>query len=465
MRRLFSTSPRDPRYHMLSHLSSKFNQHRPRESHEPRAALFLNRYTRTLTIMYATNGLADVLGVSGEEMRGKSFYFCIAENCLGDAVRCLENAKANDSIAYLRFWFRDPRQGDRPMQRDESAMDIDGGNANGARSSDDDVDHQTASGQTSTGRVNRTVDPHGASSADSQAVSSSSSVEPDTNHHNHINAPQDPDSRASSGDSNPYTHEAVFGESPHRSSSASSVSTSPQNDHPLNAPPPSSNRGDSIELEAVVSCTSDGLVVCLRRAGPPMPVDALAQPSRRRYENGLFAVPWSSQPILPPLSQRPQYVQHSEVPSVPPPAIPYAAPPIAQSQPVKPSGNDFMSSIREIGVFAWALNGINGSLAQYSRGVPRGESQPAAGLPIWQPEAAHQEAHGFGGQLESGAGFSGTAQSGGNPAATGVDPARASLNSGGLAIPNILPPPNFSMPLTNSVQNQSSGFNVPYPPR
>ena len=28
--------------------------------------------------------------------------------CLRDAVRCLEGAKANDSIAYLRFWFHNP---------------------------------------------------------------------------------------------------------------------------------------------------------------------------------------------------------------------------------------------------------------------------------------------------------------------------------------------------------------------
>ena len=119
IRRLFSSSPRDPRYHMLSHLSSKFELPPIHGNHEPRAALFLNRYTRTLTIMYATDGLSDVLGISGEEMKGKSFYYCIEENCLQDAVRCLENAKANDSIAYLRFWYRDPRQEDLGHGRDE----------------------------------------------------------------------------------------------------------------------------------------------------------------------------------------------------------------------------------------------------------------------------------------------------------------------------------------------------------
>src|SRR2546423_5619941 len=108
IRRIFSSSPRDPRYHMLSYMSNKFSQAQAPHSHEPRAALFLNRYTRTSTIMFATSGVANVLGIRADHLIGKSFYFCIAENCLSDAVRCLERAKANDSIAYLRFWFRNP---------------------------------------------------------------------------------------------------------------------------------------------------------------------------------------------------------------------------------------------------------------------------------------------------------------------------------------------------------------------
>ncbi|OCL06179.1 hypothetical protein AOQ84DRAFT_248342, partial [Glonium stellatum] len=112
VRRLFSSSPKDPRYHMLSHLSSKFTLGPAEQTHEPRAALFLNRFTRTLTVMYATNGIEQIIGIAGEAMKGRSFYYCIQENCLEDAVRCLETAKGNDSIAYLRFFFRDPRQDD-----------------------------------------------------------------------------------------------------------------------------------------------------------------------------------------------------------------------------------------------------------------------------------------------------------------------------------------------------------------
>ena len=125
MRKLFASSPKDPRYHMLSHLSSKFDLGPDDQTHEPRAALFLNRFTRTLTVMYATSGIEQIIGISGEAMKGRSFYYCIAPNCLEDAVRCLESAKGNDSIAYMRFFFRDPRQDDAPdASSSESEDDI-----------------------------------------------------------------------------------------------------------------------------------------------------------------------------------------------------------------------------------------------------------------------------------------------------------------------------------------------------
>lgn len=110
--RMFSSSPKDPRYHMLSHISVKFTQQSTAQLHEPRAALFLNRFTRTLSIMYATDCIEEIIGIPANIMCGRSFYHCIAENCLPDAVKCLESAKGNDSIAYLRFWFRDPRTDD-----------------------------------------------------------------------------------------------------------------------------------------------------------------------------------------------------------------------------------------------------------------------------------------------------------------------------------------------------------------
>lgn len=148
---------------MLSHLSAKFAQPAKAQQHEPRAALFLNRFTRTLTIMYATSGLQEVIGISAETMRGRSFYYCIAENCLQDAVKCLENAKGNDSVAYLRFWFRDPRQDDQPPPPDE----------------DSDEEMTT---DTSTGGVDLRIGSE-QGSASSGAAESSGSMEVDADGH------------------------------------------------------------------------------------------------------------------------------------------------------------------------------------------------------------------------------------------------------------------------------------------
>ncbi|EGE01069.1 hypothetical protein TEQG_00123 [Trichophyton equinum CBS 127.97] len=114
VRRLFASSSRDPRYHMLSCMSTKFKPSPPPSSsspfaaHEPRAALFLNRFTRSAAVIYATPSIVNVLGIPPSSLISTSFYYCIEECCLPKAVQCLESAKANDSIAYLRFWFRDP---------------------------------------------------------------------------------------------------------------------------------------------------------------------------------------------------------------------------------------------------------------------------------------------------------------------------------------------------------------------
>ena len=75
VRKLFASSPKDPRYHMLSHLSTKFDLGPEEQTHEPRAALFLNRFTRTLTVMYATSGIEQIIGISGDAMKGRSFYY------------------------------------------------------------------------------------------------------------------------------------------------------------------------------------------------------------------------------------------------------------------------------------------------------------------------------------------------------------------------------------------------------
>jgi hypothetical protein len=309
---------------MLSHLSSKFTLGPENQTHEPRAALFLNRFTRTLTIMYATSGIEQIIGIPREDVEGRSFFYCIDQTCLSDAVRCVESAKGNDSIAYLRFFYRDPRQEDPPEpassdSEDDVMTDI---------TSEDDTDADTEGGAT-----------------ESPRQSSNSR------------------SRSSDGiDVGGSAANSVAGRGPVSRSYNQSHSDSPR----------AEARDEPIELEAVISCTSDGLVVCLRRARPMMPAAQLPSTQAPQH-SGIFAAPWAPQPMfLPQLPQLPPYPLGAHHPAM------------AQAQP-SVTQNAFMESIRDVAVFAWALVGINGNLTDYSIGKPIGESQPPDGFPIWDP--------------------------------------------------------------------------------
>lgn len=279
---------------MLTFISDKFSRRLIEPPHEPRAALFVNRFTRTATIMYATSGVMEILGLSPRQLISKSFFYCIQEQCLSDAVRCIEGAKSNDSIAYLRFWFRNPLQ-------------------------DDDV------------------------------------------------------------------HMGGFGNTP------SSGTTGPYGSIP------------PIELEAVVSCTSDGLVVILRRARAPIPTTPLPPQPVPVYANGLFAAPWALEPVFS--YGTPSHSRDNAIPRVPYPeekttlcrddtfsseSVPTprttdtaynstssSQPQFKESGDGGPSAHDLMNTIRDVAVFAWGIVGINRSLEKYKCGTPTGDAQPA----------------------------------------------------------------------------------------
>lgn len=257
--------------------------------------MILNRFTRTLSVMFSTPAVSSILGIDPEEIQHKSFYECIAPNCLGEAVRCLESAKANDSIAYLRFWFRDPRR-----DEDLARHDRDGSSA--------------------------TVDDESSSTSDESEGGAP------------IDDPMEVDMSTVSGPPG---------------------QASGQQDRSRR------RRLPQIELEAVISCTSDGLVVVLRRARQAMPTPQLPA-QHTSYQNGLFAAPWGAEPIQPH-DPPPMYTDYNSG----------LAP---NHGPAAPGGQipmtNFMQSIREVAVFAWALVGINNNLAQFSRGTPSGEAQP-----------------------------------------------------------------------------------------
>ncbi|PGH07101.1 hypothetical protein AJ79_06379 [Helicocarpus griseus UAMH5409] len=291
VRRLFSSSPPDPRYDMLSYMSSKFSQLPQSPSHEPRAALFLNRFTRSSNIMFATSSVAHVLGLRPADLVSKSFYYCIEECCLHEAVQCIERAKSNDTIAYLRFWFRNPLLGEDGV--DESADSA----------SEDEEEEE---------------DEVGSDDLDSYNVSPGS---------------------------NSTTYQADL--------------STPNIQTPL-----ATDQKSRIQVEAVVSCSSDGLVVVLRRARPPVVSQSISHPGHPAYTNGLFASPWGTDSSVPDsVSQSPQTSsqQHS---------LPSGGP---EQQ------GELMDTIRDVAVLAWAVVGTKNSLKAYSQGNPMGESQPPDG--------------------------------------------------------------------------------------
>lgn len=356
---------------MLEHLSPKFQT--PPVEREPRAALILNRFTRNLTIMFATNAVASVLGLPPDQVKDKAFYRCIQERCLPEALRCLESAKANDSIAYLRFWSRDPRDEDFNLgDEDDEDRPMDEDNP-GSSPSDSDNGGAPLSGHMDVDRNSPEIKRE-EEDTDTSILSS-------------VSAGSSGQGSIAVGSTSRATARPAY-ETPVTQQSPASAVVERQAMRPPQPPPhrrrPARQALPSVELEAVVSCTSDGLVVILRRARPAIPPahPPLVLPAFE-FENGLFAAPWAQQPVRP-------YV---------PPEMLYTfrAPLLPQYMPLRenvkaaggPPIDHLMRSIRDVAVFAWALVGINGNFAAFSQGRPLGEAAPPDGLPIWDPYAAN----------------------------------------------------------------------------
>jgi hypothetical protein len=195
--------------------------------------------------MFSTNSIASVLGLSPEDVQYKSFYKCIQETSLGAAVSCLENAKANDSIAYLRFWSRDPCRPEGLLP--ESGVENYSGPV-----------HLVAQRS-----VVKTEDENG----DEVYVH-------DTPHAN-LDQPS-LNIETDNLDDDGITHQLPPSEPESTSSQLRSPATPSEATHTIGLQPRMRQQPfpmPSIECEAVVPCTSDGLVVVLRRARPALPSD------------------------------------------------------------------------------------------------------------------------------------------------------------------------------------------------
>ncbi|KAK6333916.1 hypothetical protein TWF730_004094 [Orbilia blumenaviensis] len=283
---------------MLTHLSAKFHMGNPEDqgTHEPRVALILNRFTRTLTVLYASHASSSIFGITPNQLTGKSFFECIHEDCLQEAVDALERAKENDSIAYLRFRWRDPinnavaertrTQGaapaDPPLRRSRRI----GSQAKRKLESDEQDDTSGSSGRAS---KRRAVGAQGEGLLASGGEASTSRLPA---------AAEDP-------------AETAIGNGARAGGATAS------------APTPAPR-----EVEAVVSCTSDGLVVILRQARPLIPKPLHNVPS------GIFASPWAPVSLVPRVEILPDKNREAS----------------------------FMEAIQEVAVFAWSLRQLGGEI-------------------------------------------------------------------------------------------------------
>jgi hypothetical protein len=341
---------------MLPHFSVKFTQPSNTQLLEPRATIFLNRFTRTSSIIYATDSIEDVIGIPASIMYGRSFYYCIAESCLPNAVKCLEGVKANDSIAYLRFWFRDPCTDD-PAPATESDSDE---AITAIMSEDIERGDLQLKNRARTLHDNKMDVARIASNVTTYLYGGS----------------QSPRSRTPSGDigSGENTQEAVFGASRGTRSLVSCMSPSPQ----IRSSTSSCPAGTAFELEAVVSCTSDNLIVFLRKARFVIshPVN---HPAKSIYDKGLSTPSLTREPVL--------FLFHSQqgagfatgfAPSHSLMITPYnsASPPRTILS--IPELNESMGAPRDQAVFASALTGISG----VTKGKPYDSSMPKDGCSI-----------------------------------------------------------------------------------
>ncbi|KAL5612606.1 hypothetical protein BROUX41_004299 [Berkeleyomyces rouxiae] len=301
IRQLFKCSAKDPMYHMLEQLSPKYKM--PPTVREPRAFLILNRFTRTLTILFATESVFDIIGLTADEITNESFYKFIHPSCLSESIGCLENAKANDSLAYLRFLYYHPRMDDDQNFQEDSYDEYSYDDNDCHDYEYDDYRYHDYTNETH--GIRRSIEDtipmqsRNDSSSNAAPIKSESSPSPkrrrlqNTAWRSATSYP--PSSAINPSSAIPEVLGAMEaeGESSWLSRPARRRRSSPRQLH-------------SIEVEAVISCTSDGVGVVIRRARPPIPTaQPLRPPPPPGYSRDIAASPYGSDHRMSPLYDAP----------------------------------------------------------------------------------------------------------------------------------------------------------------
>ncbi|KAK3825283.1 MAG: hypothetical protein J3Q66DRAFT_327392 [Benniella sp.] len=75
---------------------------------EPRVCVIMNRFTRSLIVMYASSACEQVFRVDPEKMLGKPFLLYIRADDLATFVEQMDLVGSTETITHMRFWFQSP---------------------------------------------------------------------------------------------------------------------------------------------------------------------------------------------------------------------------------------------------------------------------------------------------------------------------------------------------------------------
>lgn len=333
---------------MVECLSPKFSVS-PMER-EQRAAIILNRFTRDSTIMFSTRAISSVLGIEIDEIAGNSFYDYVQDSCLDEAIRCLEAAKENDSITYLRFWSKDPRRGEDMENRHGTTAESE--RRRGTRG--ENCKSQTYPGVVSLSKPYLLQSTYRISRRATCYTSERRLLSRNRNLLKSIESEL------------PLDRDGLEVEL-----EVDDVGTATQ--HPTMRSKP------SIEMEAVVFCTSDGLVVVLRQARPPIPM--LNPPRPHQQTRGdISAAPWGQQ--IPQI----RYMREP-FPTRPLGDTRHMTAPLVGSleKGQENATSQLINSIRDVAVYAWTLVGTNPDISVHGPGISEARTISPKQQQVWPP--------------------------------------------------------------------------------
>ncbi|KAF9367530.1 hypothetical protein BGX21_007297, partial [Mortierella sp. AD011] len=75
---------------------------------EPRVVMILNRFTRNLIVMYASQACGTIFNIEPEQIEGKPILLFVRSDELGIFVENVDTTRSSGSIMNIRFWFQSP---------------------------------------------------------------------------------------------------------------------------------------------------------------------------------------------------------------------------------------------------------------------------------------------------------------------------------------------------------------------